>query len=90
MANENLTPEEVVERINASITEKMQGAASKEEIEGLENDLAELKTSLTTEKETSEIKRVIAGLEAKFESMSEKASTSKTKLSMQDAIIKAY
>lgn len=90
MANENLTPEEVVERINASITEKMQGTASKEEIEGLKNDLAELKTSLTTEKETAEIKRVIAGLEAKFEGMSEKAASSKAKLSMQDAILKAY
>jgi HK97 family phage major capsid protein len=87
---ENLTPEEVVERINASITEKMQGAASKEEIEGLKNDLAELKTSLTTEKETSEIKRVIAGLEAKFQSMSEKAQSSNVRLSMKDAILKAY
>lgn len=90
MANENITPEEVVERINASITEKMQGTASKEEIEGLKNDLADLKTSLTTEKETAEIKRVIAGLEAKFEGMSEKASRSTAKLSMQDAIVKAY
>lgn len=90
MANENLTPEEVVERINASITEKMQGTASKEEIEGLKNDLASLKTSLTTEKETAEIKSVIAGLEAKFEAMSEKATSSKAKLSMQDAIIKSY
>lgn len=90
MANENLTPEEVIERINANITEKMQGAASKEEIEGLKNDLAELKTSLTTEKETSEIKRVIAGLEAKFEGLSEKAAASTAKLGMRDAIIKAY
>lgn len=88
--SENLTPEQVVERINASITEKMQGTASKEEIEGLKNDLAELKTSLTTEKETSEIKRVIAGLEAKFEGMTEKASSNQSKLSIQGAILKAY
>ncbi len=90
MEGKEITPEEVVERINASIAEKMEGTASKEEIEGLKNDLADLKTSLEDRAETDKIKSVIAGLEAKFEALSEKAATKEPKLGIKGAIMKAY
>jgi HK97 family phage major capsid protein len=86
-----LTPEKVIERIENSINEKMQGTASKSEIEGLKNDLVELKKSVEESTEANELKSVIAGLEAKFDAMKESAIESKkAKLGLKDAIINAY
>lgn len=87
----DLTPEKVIERIEASITEKMVGTASKSEIEGLKNDLVALKTSVEDSTQTNELKSVIAGLEAKFEAMKESAVDSKkTNMSLKGAIMHAY
>lgn len=86
-----LTPEKVIERIETSITEKMAGTASKSEIEGLKNDLTELKKSVDESSEANELKSVIAGLEAKFESMKENAAEEKKKnMSLKGAIMEAY
>lgn len=85
-----MTPEQVIEKINNSIAEKMQGTASKSEIEGLKNDLADLKKSVENTDATDEIKSVIAGLEGKFEAMKESAKANEPKLGIKAAIMKAY
>lgn len=88
---ENLTPEQVVERIETSIQKKMEGTASKAEIEGLKNDLAALKTSVEDSSTSDELKSVFAGLEAKFESMKEKADAGKkASMSLKESIMSVY
>lgn len=86
----DLTPEQVIEKINSSITEKMQGTASKKEMESLSDDIKALKQSVeNTETETA-MKSAIADLEGKFEGITEKTAAAAPKLSIRDAIMKAY
>lgn len=87
---DNLTPEEVIEKINKSITEKMQDTASKEEMNGIKDDIKTLKESIESSTDATEIKSAIADLEAKFAGLTEKAAESAPKLSLREAITKAY
>lgn len=90
---ENLTPEEVVEKINNSIDEKMQSTASKEEVTGLKSDIESLKESIeknASQEENTELKTAITDLEAKVSGITEKVTENAPRLSMRDAITKAY
>ena len=89
---DNMTPEEVIDRINDSITEKMQGTASKEEMEAIKADISSVKE--LTEKDNTlatEMKSSLADLEAKFSALKESAKKEDApKLGLRDAIVKAY
>lgn len=67
----NLTPEQVVEKLNNMFAEKMEGAATKSDVADLKNEVESLKG--LTEK-SAEIEKAIARFEGRLESMSEKAS----------------
>jgi HK97 family phage major capsid protein len=67
----NLTPEQVVEKLNNMFAEKMEGAATKTDVADLKNEVEGLKG--LTEK-SAEIEKAIARFEGRLESMSEKAS----------------
>jgi len=67
---ENLTPEQVVEKINGMFTEKMANVPTNDEVNGLKKEVEALKT--LTEK-SAEIEKAIAKFEGRIEAMSEKA-----------------
>jgi HK97 family phage major capsid protein len=88
---DNMTPEEVIEKINNSITEKMQTTASKEEMEAIKADISAVKEMAAKDTElATQIKSSIADLEAKMEGIKEKAAEPSRKLGLRDAIMKAY
>ena len=89
---EKLTPEQVVEKINNSIDEKMQKSAeaSTEEINGLKSNIEALKSTVETMGDNTEIKTAIAGIEAKMDGLKEASREAQPKLSVRDAIMKAY
>lgn len=75
MENEkNMTTEEAIAKINASIAEKTSGLASKEEIDGLKAEIAAVK-EVAEKKENSDeamaMKTAIAKLEGKVEALKE-------------------
>jgi HK97 family phage major capsid protein len=72
----NLTPEQVVEKLNAMFVEKMEGAATKSDVSDLKNEVEGLKG--LTEK-SNEIEKAIARFEGRLESMGEKALNSAPK-----------
>jgi HK97 family phage major capsid protein len=67
---ENLTPEQVVEKLNNLIQEKMTSMVTSEEVTALKSDVDGLKS---LETKSSEIEKAIAKMEGKLEAMSEKA-----------------
>lgn len=67
---ENLTPEQVVEKINGLFTEKMANVPTNDEVNGLKKEVDALKS--LTEK-SAEIEKSIAKFEGRIEAMSEKA-----------------
>jgi HK97 family phage major capsid protein len=67
---ENLTPEQVVEKLNNLIQEKMTSMVTSEEVNALKSDVDGLKS---LETKSSEIEKAIAKMEGKLEAMSEKA-----------------
>lgn len=67
---ENLTPEQVVEKINGLLDEKMASSATKSEVESLKNDLEGFKS---LEVKNQEIEKAIARMEGRLEAMAEKA-----------------
>jgi HK97 family phage major capsid protein len=88
---DNMTPEEVIEKINNSITEKMQTTASKEEMEAIKADISAVKE--LTEKDSelaTEMKSSLADLEAKFDSLKESPKEETPKMGLRAAIVKAY
>ena len=88
-----MTPEQVIEKINNSITEKMQGTASKEEMDSIKGDIKSIKETIEKDNSTEEaveMKKAITELEAKFSGLTEKAAEAAPKLSMREAIMKAY
>ena len=85
---ENLTPEQVVEKINGLLDEKMAGSATKSEVESLKNDLEGFKT---IEVKNQEIEKAIARMEGRLEAMSEKAVEPRfVPKSVADALVNAY
>ena len=88
MENTNLTPEQVVEKINEKFNEKLASMPTKADVDGLKADVETLKS--LTEK-SAEIEKAIAKFEGKIEGMSEKGfRTEKTPKSVGEAMTKAY
>ena len=85
---ENLTPEQVVEKINGLLDEKMGATATKSEVESLKTDLEGFKT---LEVKSQEIEKAIARMEGRLEAMAEKAVEPRfVPKSVADAIVNAY
>lgn len=84
---ENLTPEQVVEKLNNLIQEKMTSMVTSEEVTALKSDVDGLKS---LETKSSEIEKAIAKMEGKLEAMSEKAFKNVAKpLGFSEQIVKS-
>lgn len=84
---ENLTPEQVVEKINTLIAEKTANSVSKTELDAFKTQL----TSLEGKADTTEVKTAIAKLEGIVEGMKEEKKASNVSLkSVGQAIADAY
>lgn len=82
-----MTPEQVVEKINSLVAEKTANSVSKEELEALKNQL----TSLESKSDNTEVKSAIAKLEGMMEGLKEtKTSENVTLKSIGQAIGDAY
>lgn len=82
-----MTPEQVVEKINSLVAEKTANSVSKEELEALKNQL----TSLESKSDNTEVKSAIAKLEGMMEGLKEtKTSEPTTFKSIGQAIGDAY
>lgn len=68
---ENLTPEQVVEKLNTMFAEKMESAATKSDVSDLKNEVEALKG---LNEKSAEIEKAIARFEGRIEAMAEKAS----------------
>jgi len=85
---ENLTPEQVVEKINEKFNTALEGMPTKGDMDSLKSDVETLKT---LEAKSQEIEKAIARFEGKMEAMSEKGfKTEKAPRSMGEAISQAY
>ncbi len=86
---ENLTPEQVVEQINAKFDEKLTGVATKSDVEALKNDVETLKGM---EQKSADIEKAIAKMEGRLEAMAEKAIEPKKEgfKSLSDALISTF
>jgi HK97 family phage major capsid protein len=87
---DNMTPEQVIEKINNSITEKMQTTASKEEMEAIKSDIKSVKELIENNEQATEMKAAITSLEAKLEGIKEKAQEEAPKMGIRAAITKAF
>jgi len=84
---ENLTPEQVIEKINSVISEKTINSATKSELESLKSEL----TALVGKNDTAELRTAIAKLEGTIEGMKESRIIGSTSFkNMGDAIFNAY
>jgi len=84
----NLTPEQVVEKINEKFNETLATMPTKEDLDGLKSDVEVLKG---LEAKSQEIEKAIARFEGKMEAISEKGFKSERKArSLGEAISMAY
>jgi HK97 family phage major capsid protein len=84
---ENLTPEQVVEKLNNLIQEKMTSMVTSEEVTALKSDVDGLKS---LETKSADIEKAIAKMEGKLEAMSEKAFKNVAKpLGFSEQIVKS-
>ena len=86
----NLTPEQVVEKINGMFTEKMATVPTKDEVAQLKSELDNYKA---LEVKNSEMEKAIAKMEGRLEAMSEKAVDApkgKAPKTLGEAIVKSY
>lgn len=84
MENTNLTPEQVVEKLNGLFDEKMASVPTKDDVTALNEQVESLKG---LEAKSNEIEKAIAKFEGRLEAMSEKAVTPKVaKKSVRQAI----
>lgn len=85
---ENLTPEQVVEKINEKFNATLATMPTKSDLDGLKNDVEALKT---LEAKSQEIEKAIARFEGKMEAMAEKGfKTERAPRSLGEAISQAY
>lgn len=85
---ENLTPEQVVEKINGLLDEKLGTTATKSEVESLKTDLEGFKS---LEVKNQEIEKAIARMEGRLEAMAEKAVEPRfVPKNLADAIVNTY
>ena len=89
MENTNLTPEQVVEKINTMFSEKMASVPTKSDVEDLKTQIDSLKA---IEEKSSEMEKSIAKFEGKLEAMAEKATSfaNAKPMTMAQVIAKAY
>jgi len=86
--SENLTPEQVVEKINEKFNATLATMPTKSDLDGLKSDVEALKT---LEAKSQEIEKAIARFEGKMEAISEKGFKSERKArSLGEAISMAY
>ena len=70
MENQNLTPDQVVEKINGLISEKMASVPTTDDVNNLKNEVEGLKS---LSEKSLDIEKAIAKMEGKMEAMAEKA-----------------
>lgn len=88
MENTNLTPEQVIEKLDGMFTEKMTNVPTNDDVKALKEQLEALKG---LEAKNQDIEKSIAKFEGRIEAMSEKAVEPKLeKLSLGKAIAKTY
>lgn len=88
MENTNLTPEQVIEKLDGMFTEKMTNVPTNDDVKALREELESLKG---LEAKNQDIEKSIAKFEGRIEAMSEKAVEPKAKkLSLGKAIAKTY
>jgi len=86
--SENLTPEQVVEKINTKFNETLATMPTKADLDGLKSDVDALKG---LEAKSQEIEKAIARFEGKMEAISEKGfKTERKPRSLGEAISQAY
>lgn len=86
----NLTPEQVVEKINGMFTEKMATVPTKDEVAQLKSELDNYKA---LEVKNSEMEKAIAKMEGRLEAMAEKAVNAPKKQgakTIKEALVKTY
>ena len=86
----NLTPEQVVEKINGLFSEKMASVPTKDEVAQLKSELDNFKS---IEVKNAEMEKAIAKMEGRVEAMSEKAvdaPKSKAPKTLNEALVKTY
>ena len=86
----NLTPEQVVEKINGLFSEKFATIPTKDEVAQLKSELDNFKS---IEVKNSELEKAIAKLEGRIEAMSEKAvdaPKAKGAKTLKEALVKTY
>ena len=86
----NLTPEQVVEKINGLFSEKMATVPTKDEVAQLKSELDNFKA---IEVKNSEMEKAIAKMEGRLEAMSEKAvdaPKAKGAKTIKEALVKTY
>lgn len=86
----NLTPEQVVEKINGLFTEKMATVPTKDEVAQLKSELDNFKS---IEVKNSEMEKAIAKMEGRLEAMAEKAvdaPKAKGAKTLNEALVKTY
>lgn len=84
---ENLTPEQVVEKINGLVAEKMSGAASKSELDDLKTQLDSFKS---LEVKSDEMIKAIAKMEGKLEAINEKSVSNVSPKNLAEAMTSAF
>lgn len=88
MENTNLTPEQVIEKLDGMFTEKMTNVPTNDDVKALKEELEALKG---LEAKNQDIEKSIAKFEGRIEAMSEKAvEPIAKKLSLGKAIAKTY
>ena len=92
MAENSMTTEEAIQRIENSIAEKTAGFISKEEMEGLKSEIAAVKESAVKEgnAEALEMKTAIAKIEGKMEALKEAKIESSGAKSLGNSIMDAF
>jgi hypothetical protein len=84
---ENLTPEQVVEKINNLVTEKLSSAATKSEMDDLKTQLDGFKS---LETKSDEMIKAIAKMEGKLEAINEKALPKSAPKNLAEAMTSAF
>ena len=88
MEHTNLTPEQVIEKLDGMFTEKMTNVPTNDDVKALKEELEALKG---LEAKNQDIEKSIAKFEGRIEAMSEKAVEPKAKkLTLGKAIAKTY
>ena len=88
MENTNLTPEQVVEKINEKFNESLAGMPTKNDVESLKSDVESLKGIA---EKSAEIEKAIAKFEGRIEAMTEKGFAKEVQpKTMGESIVKAF